>query len=196
MFRHTGKSILCILLCAVLLFGISDFFKLPTNAAGSVTPAVSVGGGFVVTLDSTGKAYAWGVNDHGTLGNGTNTASNHATAVTLPEQVSFKTISAGFDHVLAVTNDGSVYAWGNNDNGQLGIDGNSSVNLPTKISALAEKRIIAVSAGKQFSLALTENGEVYAWGINNKGQLGGNIPNPTNVPTRIAALEGVFVTQI
>jgi len=87
-------------------------------------------------------------------------------------------------HSLALTESGEVYAWGQNDKGQLGLGDREGRLTPTKVPGLAG--IKAVAARYYQSFALTESGEVYAWGRNDKGQLGlGDTENrltPTRMP--------------
>ncbi|MGH9893923.1 MAG: RCC1 domain-containing protein, partial [bacterium] len=79
-------------------------------------------------------------------------------------------IAAGEAHSLAALADGSVLAWGDNANGQLGINSRISRNEPSVVRNL--DGIVGVAAGGRHSLALTSNGIVWAWGYNSDGQLG------------------------
>lgn len=84
-----------------------------------------------------------------------------------------KTVSAGYGHMLALTTEGDVWAWGCNLYGQVGngIPNNSAANLkPEKITQL--KNVREVSAGFRHSLALDKDGKVWAWGHNYNGELG------------------------
>ncbi|VDO98408.1 unnamed protein product [Soboliphyme baturini] len=73
-------------------------------------------------------------------------------------------------HTLVLLNDGSVYAFGNNDFGQLGRDGQRK--KPNVISALQGLNIRQIACGLSHSVALTEDGHLIAWGSNLHGQLG------------------------
>ncbi|MEW6447431.1 MAG: stalk domain-containing protein [Bacillota bacterium] len=82
-------------------------------------------------------------------------------------------LAAGNSHSLAVKSDGTVWAWGNNSRGQLGIgswDYEDIHSVPVQVKNLTG--IIAVAAGESHSLALKEDGTVWAWGSNSSGQLG------------------------
>ena len=68
-----------------------------------------------------------------------------------------------------------VFSWGSNKSGQLGNGSKRCVNRPNKISF--DDKIIAISCGKNHSIALTSIGQVYVWGINNYGQLGLHLKN-------------------
>ena len=146
----------------------------------------------MLALDSGGKLYAWGLNDSGVLGNGTEAGSSTPVEVTMPQGVTFVAISAGYNHAMALSSDGEVYTWGSDNNGQLGNGDASSENVtvPTKITVDATKKVVAIAAGYSFSLALLSDGSVYSWGLNDKGQLGTEKSmTPTTTPTVIAGLQ-------
>ena len=79
-------------------------------------------------------------------------------------------VACGGHHTVAVTSDGSVYAWGRNLYGQLGTGDTRNSSLPLLIEGLPP--VVAVSAGAHHALALTEDGAVYAWGRNTEFQIG------------------------
>lgn len=166
--------------------GTSDDKPSPTLIAstlGGETIAKAAGGHInSLALTSSGKLYAWGDNSWGQIGIGRQYGS-YKTPTFIASTLGGNTItsiSLGFRHCLALTSTGSVYSWGRNDYGQLGI-GNyyEYVTSPTLISASAfnNEAVIAISAGDNHSLALTSTGKVYSFGYNNSGQLGdgGNV---------------------
>ena len=75
-------------------------------------------------------------------------------------------------HVLAITELGDLYSWGHNGYSQLGHSGSTQPVLPTRVSGLTGIQIIQICCGSHHSLSLTSDGEVYAWGYNNCGQIG------------------------
>jgi alpha-tubulin suppressor-like RCC1 family protein len=97
-------------------------------------------------------------------------------------------IAAGDAHTLAVTADGSLWGWGYNGNGQLGIGPNSSTSVPIAVSSLSN--VVAVAADQDHSFAVKEDGTLWAWGENPFGVLGNNSSTPTSVPVQIG-LTGV-----
>ena len=94
--------------------------------------------------------------------------------------------------------DGSVWAWGNNYYGQLG-NGSPIIqqNLPQRVLPPGSD-VIAVTAGMQHALALKKDGSVWAWGLNNAGQLGDSrkwtaeeakLDDPSKVPKRVSPIQ-------
>jgi YD repeat-containing protein len=67
-------------------------------------------------------------------------------------------------------NDGTVWAWGNNSNGQLGNGTTVSSSIPIQTSGMS--RAVSIIAGFKYTLALKNDGTIWAWGYNSNGQLG------------------------
>jgi alpha-tubulin suppressor-like RCC1 family protein len=168
------------------------------GATGPVT-AVSAGADHTLALTSTGQLYAFGLNNYGQLGNPTNIATPHAnpvpTLVVLPGASGPVTaIAAGAFFSLAVTSSGQLYAFGNNHDGQLGSTANTGTATANPTPALvalpgASAGTVAIAAGASHSLALTANGQLFAFGYNRYGQLGNatntNTGNPNPTPTLV-----------
>ncbi len=116
---------------------------------------------------------AWGFNESAQLGSGSSSL-NGCRCVETPVNVIGLTaptqIAAGLEHTLALQTNGTVMAWGGNEQGQLGDGTTSPRSTPKQVPGLASA--VAVAAGGQFSLALLENGTVLAWGNNGQGELG------------------------
>ena len=160
---------------------------------------VATGDQFSLVLLANGQLYAFGTNDEGQLGNANNDASianPTPTLVALPTTVA--QIAAGEDFSLALTSGGQIYAFGNNEYGQLGNTTNNSTtaaNSAPTLVGLSAGRVTQIAAGYDFSLALTSTGQVFAFGDNNYGQLGNannsgtTTANPSPDPG-IAALVG------
>lgn len=149
-----------------------------------------------LALKSDGTVWAWGKNDLGALGDGTN---DHRYA---PVQVSGLSgviaIAAGYDFSLALKSDGTVWAWGAKNNGQLG-DGNSGGGadnysmLPVQVTGLTN--VTAISAGQYHSIALKNDGTVWAWGNNDSNAECGIAPPPAGnavpVPVQVSSVSGI-----
>ncbi len=107
---------------------------------------------------------------------------------------------AGAKHSIAIVADGdvhSVYAWGANDSGQLGLGDRNDRLKPTLIpsGAFGARKIVEVAVGDNFSLARTSDGSLFAWGSNSDGQLGNNLVS-TEVTPRGVDIGTLKVTQL
>ncbi len=92
-------------------------------------------------------------------------------------------------HVLALTADGAVYAWGANNWGQLGDSTHVRRERPVRVVGL--DNVVRIAAGRTHSLALTADGRVWAWGSNSHGQLGLTQPQKRRVPTLVPTLSDI-----
>ncbi|KAA8818333.1 hypothetical protein CSQ85_09230 [Bifidobacterium rousetti] len=159
---------------------------------------VSAGGNHSLAIDTEGNAWAWGRNNSGQLGNNsTADQSNVPVKVTMPKGVHFTQVSAGDDYSLAIGDDGNTYAWGYNLYGELG--NNSTIqqsSVPVKVTMPDGVHFTQVSAGDSHSLAIGSDGNTYAWGWNNKGQLGNNSTDNSHVPVKVKALDSVRFMQV
>src|SRR5207244_1435659 len=97
---------------------------------------------------------------------------------------------AGFSVALK-GGDGSVWCWGDNSAGQLGDGSNTSTSVPVQASATGVV-FTAISAGSSHVLALDNNGNIWAWGSNNSGELGIGTQQSSNVPQQVDAGSAVF----
>ena len=146
---------------------------------------ITSGGTFSAAIKNDGTVWCWGNNTDGQLGNGTNTSSN------IPVQVTGLTdviaIAGGSNHMIALKSDSTVWSWGNGTLGQLGNLANSSSNVPVNIFALPVS-VVGIASGDAHSLALLNDGSVYAWGAGGGGQLGDGTFNSSNAPVLVSTL--------
>ncbi|CAB3388421.1 Hypothetical predicted protein [Cloeon dipterum] len=101
--------------------------------------------------------------------------------------------------VFAISGSGSVFSWGDNRYGQLGLGTTEHTKVPTKISgSLKEKKVVQVACGGLHTLALTSEGEVYAFGRNVNGELGlGTTVDNESLPRKVGGLlDGKIVTSV
>ncbi|MDD5537384.1 MAG: two-component regulator propeller domain-containing protein [Candidatus Omnitrophica bacterium] len=98
-------------------------------------------------------------------------------------------ISAGQRYSLVLQDDGIVWAWGENEWGQLGDGTTTNSDVPVQVRNLSD--VIAISAGHYHSLALKSDGTVWAWGDNESGELGNGTTVSSNVPVQVSGLDGI-----
>ncbi|MCX6873797.1 MAG: hypothetical protein NTW21_08310 [Verrucomicrobia bacterium] len=167
--------------------------------AGQTVVAAVAGGGHSLALTSDGRAFAWGSGSSGQLGNGATTNGLVPVPVNTAGALAGKalvSVAAGYSHSLALTSEGRVLAWGSNSSGQLGT-GVYSSSVPMAVDTsgvLARKRVVAIAAGYNHSLALTSEGRVYAWGFND-GRLGNNSTTDSMVPVAVDS-SGVLAGKV
>ncbi len=99
-------------------------------------------------------------------------------------------ISLGYSHSAAVTENGGLYMWGENSEGQLGTGDTNNSNIPVKIM----DDIVYVALGTRFSAAISKDGSLYMWGSNNMGQLGNGTTVSSLVPIKV--LENVAAVSL
>ncbi|MCL1876914.1 hypothetical protein FWF74_02700 [Candidatus Saccharibacteria bacterium] len=134
-----------------------------------VLTQISAGDRHTCALDLDGKAYCWGKNESGQLGNGTTADSSVPAAVNTVGALNGKTltqISAGYNHTCAIDSGGRTYCWGNDNQGQInnsGVSQSAPINISTH-GDLNGKTIVQVSAGNMYTCALDSGGDAYCWG--------------------------------
>ena len=185
-------------------FGTGLPVMVYTNSVLSNKTVIAIAAGWELSLAlcSDGTVAAWGNNYFGQLGDGTTYMPSFGPfghpipqAMSTNSILSNKTvvaIAAGEYHCLALCSDGTVAAWGENNQGQIG-DGTTGNNrlVPVTVStnsALSNRTVVAVAAAADYSLALCSDGTVAAWG---SGYLGTGITTSASVPIAVSR-EGVL----
>lgn len=173
--------------------------------AGKTVVAISAGPFHNLALCSDGSMAAWGYNNYGQLGTGDKVTGRIPVRVTPVGALAGKqvvAVAAGSYSSFALCSDGTVAAWGYNDEGELG-DGTTNTSLiPVSVTAtgvLAGKQVASISAGQYHTLALCTDGTLCAWGYNNRGQLGNNGTVSSKAPVVIGSsgiLAGKAITSI
>ena len=148
--------------------------------------AISAGAFNTVALKNDGTVWAWGLNSSGQLGDGT--MEDSSIPVRVRDLTGITAISAGFvSHAVALKSDGTVWAWGSNSYGELGDGTTAGRNIPVQvIGDLTD--VMAIAAGDSHTVALKNDGTVWAWGRNNYFQLGDGTDTNRNTPTQVIGL--------
>ncbi len=148
---------------------------------GSKIVTVAAGGRHTMAVGVDGALWAWGEGFYGQLGLGD---TNNRLVPTLvgAEEVfggsQVRTIACGYDHTLAVTEAGELWAWGEGAQGRLGLNDGQERLVPTRVDPqhFAHAPISTVAAGFDHSAAVSSGGALYTWGRGRQGPLGLSCP--------------------
>jgi alpha-tubulin suppressor-like RCC1 family protein len=169
--------------------GIST--PIQVNVLSGVFTEISAGFAHNLALKNDGTVWAWGWNAFGQIGNG-NTTTPVTNPIQVPGLTGMTAVSAGFWNSMALRNDGTVWVWGANGSGQVGNGsaGATPVSSPFQVPGLGVMKAVAV--GNLHSLAVQNDGTVWAWGDNTQGQIGnGGTASPVLAPVQIPGLSGI-----
>jgi alpha-tubulin suppressor-like RCC1 family protein len=163
--------------------------NVPTPLAGSVSGLVTwvqvdPGHSHACGVTASGKAYCWGRNDSGQLGNGTGTNSSVPVAVANPGTgpVSWVSLSAGGSTTCGITTNGDAYCWG------LRVGAGSTIVAPLRVTDPADGAVTwtSINVGAGHACGVAEGGNGYCWGNNGRGQLGDGTDDDSSVPVELS----------
>ena len=144
---------------------------------------VSAGENFSLGIKMDGTLWGWGQNSN-KLGLGLGNLADQNLPTQIGTANDWATVSAGNVHSLAVKTNGTLWAWGNGQFGQLG-NGLFNSATPNVTQVGTANDWLTVSAGNRFSLAIKTTGTLWSWGLNNVGQLGLNNLVNQNLPVQV-----------
>lgn len=178
--------------------GTNESRLAPAAVKASDIRSVDAGDSWhAIAVKNDNTVWAWGYNYKGQLGSGGISPGDMGSSSTSAEPARYspgtvyglsgvKSVSSGGSHSVALKSDGTVWTWGGNDDGQLGIGamGGSDRTSPVEVTGL--EKVVAVATGMYHTLALTDNGFIWAWGSNSDGQLGNeSIPAQASSPVLV-----------
>uniref|UniRef100_A0A1I7XCX1 BTB domain-containing protein n=1 Tax=Heterorhabditis bacteriophora TaxID=37862 RepID=A0A1I7XCX1_HETBA len=136
---------------------------------------VACGGHHSAAITDRGEVFTWGLNSSGQLGIGSVVNQDSPRLVFLHNRF-LRSVACGHNSTMVLTESGDVYGWGYNGNGQIGTGNLSNQHSPFFLESLAKTAVITqIVCGYAHSLALSDEGNLYVWGSNSCGQLGGNL---------------------
>ncbi len=147
----------------------------------------TIASGYAVTLviKNDGSLWACGLNDDGQLGIGANTPQNANILRQIGTDHDWDQISAGQKHALALKKNGTLWTWGDNEYGQLGIGSTLDKYSPQQVGTGLWR---SISAGWLHTLAIKQDGSLWAWGYGRYGQIGdGSTWQNTYAPVKIGS---------
>eukprot|EP00742_Colponemidia_sp_Colp-10_P003198 GILJ01003407.1.p1 GENE.GILJ01003407.1~~GILJ01003407.1.p1 ORF type:complete len:594 (-),score=58.29 GILJ01003407.1:163-1944(-) len=146
-----------------------------------------------------GEVYSCGLNDYGQLGHGDNNGRSTPTRIEALRGQFIIQVACGYYHSVCRTDQGQVFAFGRNGNGQVGLGSNAgpATALPSKVTFGRDaKPIVKVACGCYHTIALTEAGDIYTFGRGNHGQLGHGNTTDYKAPKWVESLSGRRVVEI
>jgi len=147
--------------------------------------ALSAGAEHTCALQEEGTLRCWGKNAHGQLGIG-KTGPDQPRPAVIKDLRAVVSLAAGGYHSCALTANDSLFCWGKNDVGQLGVGDKATRKLPTKVQGL--RGITRVDAAGAHTCALDRQGATWCWGDNTSGQLGDGRTQASAEPVRVQKL--------
>jgi len=155
--------------------GTTDYSSPQPVDLGSnqVAVAINLGQSHVCAIVDNGSLKCWGGGGNGQLGTGSSASYDTPQLVNLGSGRTAAAIAAGIYHTCAILDNASLYCWGSNSRGQLGIGGTTnSYSSPQFVNLGSSRTVVAVEAGNYHTCAILDNASLNCWGRNSHGQLG------------------------
>lgn len=154
-----------------ILCGCLFFLSFVLSVVAQQTPVIATGNDFTAIVDESGSLFIYGEN-------------NPAGPLLIEPagvwtNVSVAPTDYADAHILAIRNDGTLWAWGVNSRGQLGNFTTTDSDVPVQVPLIAD--CVEVACGEEFSIARVSSGAVFTWGDNTFGQIGQTIRDKTLV---------------
>jgi alpha-tubulin suppressor-like RCC1 family protein len=168
----------------------SSVVTSPTQIGTSSWKDISASYYFTVGIKTNGTLWSWGYNAYGQIGDGTTIDRNVPTSIG-GSSTDWKQVDTGYYHGIAVKNNGTLWAWGNNGSGQygngtIGISTNNINQIGTNpLQIGTETNWKLTNAGGEYSTAIKNDNTLWSWGKNTLGQLGLGNTNDTSTPIQI-----------
>ena len=154
-----------------------------------------------LAVTSSGELYSWGSGSYGQLGNGARVNRNSPVRAKFTEHYTLTKMVAGKHHSMLLTNEGHVYAFGANNQGQLGLPkkkkkNKKNVEVPTLVSYMTSRKVSDIAAGSFHTAVMIEPYHVFTCGFNKYGQLGLGTTSDNSVFTFVERLKHRNVNSV
>lgn len=180
---------------------LESVVKLPTSSKWELAKnivSIAAGDSHSLYLTSEGNIYTCGSNEAGQLGRESNSNWSQPDLVETFKGCFITALACGNQHSIALDEWGQPFSWGSDNMGQLGTNMGQLFQIKPKIiKTLATKNVIQIACGLHHSVALTNSGDLFAWGANNFGQLGlGKVTPKEQIPQQVMSLAGIPIALI
>ncbi|WP_434449978.1 RICIN domain-containing protein [Lentzea sp. E54] len=159
--------------------------------------AIAAGAYHSIAILEDGSVVTWGHNGQGQIGNGKMEGVNYWSPQSVALHAKAKSVAAGVRFSMALTEDGAVHTWGQNNFGQLGIGSYQNTGTPTRVcstdgcgGAGTMENVRTIAAGHYHALAASTDGLVSSWGLNDRSQLGIGSSGGTQNHPRVTQILG------
>ena len=155
-----------------------------TSTGGANWKQVSGGDIHRAAIKTDGTLWAWGLNSYGQLGvNDAGAGLNRSTPVTtFAGGTNWKQVACGYNFTAAIKTDGTLWTWGLNSDGQLGVNNLTSPRCTPVTTFAGGTNWKQVACGGQYTAAIKTDGTLWTWGINFLGHLGDNTTSDKSTP--------------
>lgn len=158
---------------------------VPTRVAGGLRFAQlgALGQGHTCGLLADGRAFCWGENSEGQLGD--STTVDRTTPVPVAGGLRFVELTAGAFHTCGRTRDGRAFCWGGDNNGERGDGVMTSTRITKPVPVAGGLRFTVLRAGGSHTCGLTREGAAFCWGLNDHGELGDGTGSTSMGPVQV-----------
>lgn len=174
--------------------GSNTYEPTPVRIGSASWMAVSAGGLHTCGIQSNGSLWCWGLDDYGQLGDGTaNGFPDTLTPVQVGSSTGWTALSAGEFHTCGIQSGGTLWCWGGNPYGQIGDGSTVDVWSPTQIGSSTSWTNVSAGSGdgsvgaRAHTCGRQDDGTLWCWGLNDRGQLGDGTTTDRWLPTQIGA---------
>ncbi|KAL4499947.1 hypothetical protein ABPG72_015296 [Tetrahymena utriculariae] len=153
---------------------------------------------FTIAIDKQGRIFSWGKGGFNRLGYKAEIVNQkHPLQIESLSKHQIVQFALGSFHSAAITNNGRLFTWGRDSNGQLGHGQAKADIFPKEVQALQNIYIVSVACGEGHTLALSKNNDLFSWGLNSSGQLGRVSDSlKSSDPKKIVFFEDKSIKQI
>jgi hypothetical protein len=166
---------------------------ITTLSTGLTWSSVACGYQHTVAIKTDGSLWAWGYAANGNLGNANILQSRSTPITTLSTGLTWASVTCGSNHTVALKTDGTLWTWGSNSNGQLGVNNSTTRQTPvtTLLGGTNWKTLGRLNCETTSSVAIKTDGTLWTWGAGGEGQLGINA-TPIGRSTPVTTITGGY----
>lgn len=151
--------------------------------------------GFIITYSD--QVYCYGSNSNYELGLNDTSDRYIATQNIYLSNLNISYITSGIAHSFVITNNYTIYGFGTNQNGEIGLGNNIGwISMPTILGFFNGSSIQSINSGNSHTIVVLTNSSVYSWGLNTYGQLGQSNTRPLYIPTIISSMIGIGISAV